>query len=143
MVLFELRSVLNTLQLYTNEWNLDVNVSNTKVVIFRNGVNNRTNEKWLYNSENLEIVNQFVYIGVVFNCNGIFFTTQKQLATQGRKAKFALKSIFNQLNLNHCTLFPIFGYMWTDKSNLNSNSRIYQPIIRKRLKDNFIQTRCK
>lgn len=38
MVLFsestdELQSMLNILQFYTNEWNLDVNVSKTKVVI--------------------------------------------------------------------------------------------------------------
>lgn len=84
MVLFELRSVLNTLQLFTNEWNLDVNVSKTKVVIFRNGGNYRTNEKWLYNGKNLEIVDQFVYLGVLFNYKGKFFTTQRQLAAQGR-----------------------------------------------------------
>lgn len=113
MVLFsesidELQSMLNTLQLYTSEWNLDVNVSKTKVVIFRNGGNNRTNEKWLYNGENLEIVDQFIYLGVVFNYNGKFFITQKQLATQGRKAMFALKSTINQLYLNHCTFCFLF-----------------------------------
>lgn len=113
MVLFselfdELNSMLSILQFYTNEWNLDVNVFKTKVVIFRNGGNYRTNEKLLYNGEYLEIVDKFVYLGVMLNYNDKCFTTQKQLAAQGRKAMFALKSTINQLYLKHCTLFSVF-----------------------------------
>ena len=42
MVLFsesisELQNVLNTIQNYTTEWSLDVNVQKTKIVVFRNG----------------------------------------------------------------------------------------------------------
>ena len=46
---------------------------------------------WSYSGENVEIVDQFVYLGVMFNFNGKLFVTQKQLAAQGRKAMFALK----------------------------------------------------
>lgn len=78
MVLFfelidELQSMLNILQFYINEWNFDVNVFKIKVVIFRNGGNYCINEKWFYNGENLEIVDYFVYLGVMFNYNGKFF----------------------------------------------------------------------
>ena len=42
MVLFsesisELQNMLNTIQNYTTEWSLDVNVQKTKIVVFRNG----------------------------------------------------------------------------------------------------------
>ncbi|XP_078312623.1 uncharacterized protein LOC144619140 [Crassostrea virginica] len=113
MVLFsesisELQNMLNTLQNYTTEWSLDVNVQKTKVVVFRNGGKIHNNEKWSYSGENVEIVDQFVYLGIMFNLNGKFFVTQKQLAAQGRKAMFALKSTMKQLYLNHCTLLSLF-----------------------------------
>ena len=49
MVLFsesisELQNMLNTLQNYTTEWSLDVNVQKTKVVVFRNGGKIHNNE---------------------------------------------------------------------------------------------------
>ena len=52
--------------------------------------NIHSNEKWSYSGENVEIVDQFVYLGVMFNFSGKFFVTQKQLAAQGRKAMFVL-----------------------------------------------------
>ena len=36
-----------------------------------------------------------------------FVVTPKQLAAQGRKAMFALKSTMKQLYLNHCTLLSL------------------------------------
>ena len=49
MVLFsesisELQNMFNTLQNYTTEWSLDVNVQKTKVVVFRNGGKIHNNE---------------------------------------------------------------------------------------------------
>ena len=51
---------------------------------------------------------QFTYLGILLNFNGKFFTTQKQLASQGRKAMFALKSSISGLSLNHCSLLSLF-----------------------------------
>ena len=50
------------------------------------------NEKWFYNGSELETVNEFNYLGMLFNYNGKFNLTQKQLADQGRKAMFALNA---------------------------------------------------
>ena len=61
-------------------------------MVFRNGGNLRENEKWFYNGRELETVNEFNYLGMLFNYNGKFNLTQKQLADQGRKAMFALNS---------------------------------------------------
>lgn len=104
----ELQNMLDTLETYTDEWGLVVNVAKTKIVVFRNGGKLRTDEKWEYKGEILEVLDQFVYLGVLFNFNGKFLVTQKQLASQGRKALFALKSTIKQLYLNHCTLFSLF-----------------------------------
>lgn len=39
-----LQNMLNTLHNYIDEWNLPVNVPQTKIVIFRNGKRNKNNE---------------------------------------------------------------------------------------------------
>ena len=64
MVLFsesnsEPQNMLKTVQNYTTEWSLGVNEQKPKVVVFRNG------GKRSYSGENVEIVDKFVYLGVV------------------------------------------------------------------------------
>ena len=67
MVLFSesidgLQHMLNSLYTYTKNWNLEVNIQKTKIVIFRNGGIIRDNEFWLYNGEKLEVLNEFCYL---------------------------------------------------------------------------------
>lgn len=49
-----------------------------------------------------------MYLGVLLNYNGNFNVTQKQLASQGRKAMFCLRSRVSQLNLNVESMFSLF-----------------------------------
>ena len=67
-----LQNMLYTLNDYCTEWNLTVNVQKTKIMVFRNGGNLRENETWLYQGEEIEIVQQFNYLGMNFNYNGKF-----------------------------------------------------------------------
>ena len=64
-----LQNMLYTLNDYCTDWNLTVNVQKTKIMVFRNGGNLRENERWLYQGEEIEIVQQFNYLGVNFNYN--------------------------------------------------------------------------
>lgn len=80
-----LQSMLNTINEYTIEWDLNVNVSKPKVVIFRNGGKISDLASWSYNEQKLEVVNTFKYLGMLFNFNGKFLQTQKYVADQGRK----------------------------------------------------------
>ena len=79
-----------------DEWSLRVNVEKTKVVVFRNGGKIHHNEHWIYDNVGLEIVNEFKYLGLLFNYNGKFLNMQKHAAEQGRKALFALSSKFKK-----------------------------------------------
>ena len=113
MVLFSesvdgLQNMLDVLYDYTKQWNLEVNIQKTKIVIFRNGGQIRQNENWLYDGCQIEVLNQFTYLGIVLNYNGKFLATQKQLAAQGRKALFALRANITDMSLNHCTMFSLF-----------------------------------
>ena len=113
MVLFPetvagLQNMLDVLYDYTKQWNLEVNIQKTKIVIFRNGGQIKRNENWLYDGCQIEVLNQFTYLGIVLNYNGKFLVTQKQLAAQGRKALFAMRANTLDMSLNHCTMFSLF-----------------------------------
>ncbi|KAK6172852.1 hypothetical protein SNE40_016429 [Patella caerulea] len=95
-----LQNMLNTLSNYCYENNLNVNVNNSKIVIFKNGGKIRENETWTYEGKDLEIVKSFNYLGVVFNHNGKFSLTQKTIAQQASKACFGLQRIIHENYFN-------------------------------------------
>ena len=74
----ELQNMLDTLHVYTTEWNINVNINQTKVVVFRKGGNLKPDGKWTYNGKYLEIVDCFNYLGVCFHYNGKFNDAQKR-----------------------------------------------------------------
>ena len=97
MVLFAenpaaLQTMIDTLYKYNKEWKLTLNVDKTKIVIFRNGGNIKENENWVYDGKEIQIVNQFSYLGMLFNYNGEFNETYQHIADQRRKAYFAILS---------------------------------------------------
>ena len=49
---------------------MSLNVSKTKIVVFRNGGVLRENDKWFYHGNEIEVVNEFNYLGLLFNYNG-------------------------------------------------------------------------
>ena len=59
-------------------------------MIFRKGVILPRNLKFYYNDEELEIVNKFSYLGIIFSPGGSFSNTQITLAGQAQKAMFKL-----------------------------------------------------
>ncbi|XP_053380261.1 uncharacterized protein LOC128548803 [Mercenaria mercenaria] len=77
MVLFSdtvqgLQQSLEDLHVYCDRWGLSVNIDKTKVMVFRKRGPVRENEKWTYNGSQLEVVNNFNYLGVVFDSHGKF-----------------------------------------------------------------------
>jgi hypothetical protein len=45
-----------------------------------------------FHDKMIELCNQFVYLGLLFNYNGLFTVTQKTLSEQGKNATFSLLS---------------------------------------------------
>ena len=106
-----LQTMLNSLYSYSNDWNLTVNTDKTKIVVFRNGGRVRDNEKWFYDGNTLETVDQFIYLGMLLCYNGKFYQTQKHLAEQGRKALFALNGKLTVFDFNvetKCSVFDTY-----------------------------------
>ena len=71
----------------------------------------RDNEKWFYDGNTLETVDQFIYLGILLCYNGKFYQTQKHLAEQGRKALFALNGKLTVFYFNvetKCSVFDTY-----------------------------------
>jgi hypothetical protein len=102
---------LNTLYNYTIKWGLSVNIKKTKIVVFRKSGNIRPNETWVYDSSNIDIVDKFCYLGVLFHYNCKLYVTQKHCAEQGRKAMFSMRKNTSSLCLNIFTMLKSIWYI--------------------------------
>ena len=90
IVLFEnsaeqLQDSLNLLSTYCQRWKLTVNINKTKVMVFRKGGTLPRNLTFLYNGNQLEIVRNFKYLGIIFMAGGSFSETQNTLSGQAQK----------------------------------------------------------
>ena len=94
----ELQAALNSMNLYCNDWNLKINVSKTKVVIFSRG-KIRKHPHFYLGDKLLEICSDYLYLGVKFNYNGKFSKAQQELFDKGNRAMFSILKRSRQLNL--------------------------------------------
>ena len=85
-----LQTGLDILYAFCQSWKLKVNIQKTKVMVFRKGGFPPQNLRFMYDGQNLEIVNKFVYLGIVFTTGGAFTETFNTLAGQGGKAIFKM-----------------------------------------------------
>ena len=81
----ELQQGLDLLSDYCKRWKLKINVSKTKVMVFRKGVMMSRNLVFYYNGEALEIVNKFKYLGIVFTSGGLLLKLKTHLLDRHKK----------------------------------------------------------
>jgi len=115
----ELQNYLDILKTYCDEWKLKVNESKTKVMIFRKGGRLPNNLRFKYGEHQLDIVNKFNYLGIVFTSGGSFAEAHKTLAGQALKAifkinkylyKFTFINVKHRLELFDKLVMPILNY---------------------------------
>jgi hypothetical protein len=73
----DLQNSINLLHKYCETWGLEVNTEKTKIVVFRKRGPLKIDEKWSYDNEPLEVVNDFNYLGTVFNYTGNYSLIRK------------------------------------------------------------------
>ena len=104
----DLQNSLNLLFKYCSDWGLTVNIQKTKIVVFRKRGQIREGESWTYNDEHIEVVNDFNYLGIVFNYTGTFVLNQETLAGKGLKALNVLLANTRKYEFNIKTLCQLF-----------------------------------
>ena len=147
----ELQAALNALCTYCNTWKLTVNLSKTKIVIFSKGkiVNHRD---FTFNGNPVEVVDEYVYLGTVFNFNGNTAKAVDKQIDQARKASFSiitkarrlLLPIDLQLELFEKTVVPIllFGCEVWGHTNIERIEVFYRKFLKIILKLGFSTPSC-
>ena len=118
-----LQYMLNQLERYSNEWNIEVNVDKTKIVVFRSAGRLSRNDTWHYDNQVIEVVNFFNYLGLTLSYNGKFGKTQNIIAMQGRKCVFGITKVCNENYLNTESKLSVFDTYVS--SVLNYGSEIW------------------
>ena len=111
-----LQNCLSELQKYCEKWGLTINTDKTKVVIFNKGGNKYSTYSFNINGINIEIVQQYCYLGIAFSASGTFVNACKILYDKSLKALFMLKRINSNTNVNialhlfDSLVLPILSY---------------------------------
>ena len=106
-----LQRCLNGLKQYCDKWKLQVNVDKTKIIIFSNKKVKKENITFSIGGKNIEIVEEFKYLGVTFKYNGNFNNNIKALKTQGDRAIFSIIKKARKYNLPVYMQFELFDKM--------------------------------
>ena len=85
----ELQDELHKLCEYCKRWNLRLDISKSKVVVFKKG-NSRAVYTLKYGDEEIQNILTIPYLGVKFTSNGLFTQAQCKLADQANKSLFLL-----------------------------------------------------
>ena len=140
----QLQNSLDLLLEYCNRWKLTINITKTKVMVFRKGGMLPRNLIFYYNGVALEIVKEFKYLGIIFTSGGSFSEAQSTLAGQAQKAIFKLNKYLykftyispkHKLDLFDKLITPILNYsceVW-GFSQANQIERVHLSFCKKLL----------
>ena len=96
-----LQNQLDSLVHVSNMLDLKINIGKTKVMIFRKGGPLSQGEKWRLDGTQLEVVNQYKYLGYVFTTKLSDRAALDDLAVRGKqKGSQVLKALWNLRSLN-------------------------------------------
>ena len=81
-----LQRQLFVIQEFCDDYNIYVNTTKTKILVFKNGGKLANQEQWSYKDTNLEVVNGFHYVGLLFTTQMSLNRMANDLAFKGKKA---------------------------------------------------------
>lgn len=67
-----LQNMIQRLEKYCDDWNLEVNLNKSEIMVFRNGGKNSREEKWYFKGNEIKIVPSFCYLGMTLTPKMIF-----------------------------------------------------------------------
>ena len=85
-----LQKAINQMCRYCKTWNLKMNSDKTKVTVFGQQKREMKNHTFFCNGQELETVQSFKYLGIVFSCNGSYKVALEDLYSRASRAMFAL-----------------------------------------------------
>jgi len=114
-----LQESLNNLETYCDKWNLTVNIEKTKVMVFRKGGTISKTLKWTYKGQEIEIVNNFNYLGIVMSSGGSFASATNTLYGKALKAMHSLFTLTKDMNVPIHIMLNLFNAYVSSILNYN------------------------
>ena len=132
-----LQNQLNILHEVAIKLDLEVNLNKSNIVVFRNGGHLAKTEKWLFNGENMLVVNAYKYLGIFLTTKLCFTQTFEDLAMKAKKGIIGIlrtlwsigehsPAIF--FKLFDCQITPILTYgaeIWGLSGNQEIIERVH------------------
>ena len=103
----QLQLALNGAATYCRNWDLTVNLTKTKIIIFSKGRVTKHID-FTFNGKPVEVVDDYVYLGTTFNYNGNTAKAITKQIDQGRKAMFSLLTKAKRLELPIDVVLDLF-----------------------------------
>ena len=103
----ELQKALDAVHDYCVMYKLTVNIKKTKIIVFSREKVKRF-PKFKYGKNTIEVVSDYIYLGITMNFNNKFNKAIKKKLDQGRKALFSMLVKTKKLNMPidiECNLF--------------------------------------
>ena len=72
-----MQNALDIFQTYCEFWKLEINIAKTKMMIF-NKRKMKQNFDFILQGKNIEVVDTYSYLGLIFKCNGNFFRSEEK-----------------------------------------------------------------
>ena len=94
----DLQTVLDSVQEHCTKFKLIVNTNKPKIIIFSRGKVRRFTT-FKYGCDIIEVVSDYVYLGVKMNFNNTFAKAMKKQLDQGRRAQFSMLIKARKLDL--------------------------------------------
>ena len=127
----DLQRLINKMAAVFKEKELQVNLTKTKIVVFRKAGQVPAGMKFTWENESIEIVNQYTYLGVPFYWNGRFGVAKKHFFEKAKIARGQLKTLLwrsrtSDVKIQHKLFMalltsillygqPIWGMKWTEE----------------------------
>ena len=105
-----LQQRLNVLNIFCQEWCLDLNVSKTKILIF-NKAGKLIKDNLYFNDECLDCVQHYRYLGVYFSASGIFSYGQNDIFNKARKATFKVTKLITSAEPSVKTSLHLYDHL--------------------------------
>ncbi len=97
-----MKQALDALNIYCNEWKLRLNCNKTKVIVFIRGRQNLSDYEFEFDFENIKVVTDYKYLGVLFHYNDRFRKGEVELKEAGTSVRSLTCQLIYSLNyLSH------------------------------------------
>ena len=105
-----LQNAVQKLSNYCKTWDLKINTSKTKVIVFNKG-GKKLRSKIYLDGQLLECEDSYKYLGLVFASNGKLTPAKEDLSKRGHKAIFKMKTMFKNASVGYETSMHLFSHI--------------------------------